>query len=181
MNQFDRTICTLISFTGLTATTVLQLIRLYSPQWDQIYLDTFKGILRPHELDSLFPGASHFQFGCLLCVFFFDPEIVKLSIIILSFADPFASLTGIFFKKRFCNYYINSKKTWVGTFGGALAAAIAYFIIERNLQISGIIALTAVIAERIPTKREWGIDDNWTIPLGSSIMLIILLKGFQLK
>ena len=50
----------LLFFKNEKATLTLQLIRLISSKWNQIYLETFKGILRPHELDSLFPGATHF-------------------------------------------------------------------------------------------------------------------------
>jgi dolichol kinase len=53
-------------------------------------------LMREHEVNSL-PASFHFLLGTWLSYFLFDQRIGTLSILILTFGDPIASLAGIRF------------------------------------------------------------------------------------
>jgi len=142
--------------------------------------------LRPHEIEGL-PGAFYFLLGVFLCVVFFDRTVTYLSVLFLSFGDPFASICGIYFR----SHTFMEGKSVSGTLGCGIActvfAVIYRMIFLDSLNYSALDAMdypsfaalcfvVAILAEIGPSSRKHYIDDNLTIPLYAGFLFTVYFK-----
>lgn len=148
-----------------------------------MYLNTFKFLLRPHEIEGL-PGAFFFLLGVFLCLLCFDKPIALIGILFLSFGDPFASICGIYFK----SLKFMEGKSISGTLGCGiicmLSGVIFRYVYLDSLNYEPIAQLSylafaiicfviAILAEIGPSSRKYYVDDNLTIPIYTSLLFTL--------
>jgi len=141
----------------------------------------FGSIMRKEE-QKTYTGVTFLLVGAFIVIFFFPKDIVTLSLIMLGLGDPISSIVGTKYGKD----KIIGNKSLQGSLAGfticTIAAAI-YFInfgimTERVVLVSLLAGLIGAAAELIPIGK---IDDNFTIPVISSILLyglFMLFGGF---
>ena len=111
-----------------------------------------------------------FSSGILLrpiTILFFSKNIAIISLIFMSIGDTFAALIG----KKYGKLKIYDKSL-EGFLGGLIVCLVAaYYYDPLPFYISGVGALTAMLFETLPLP----LDDNFRIPIGSAIIMTILL------
>ncbi|NOZ04679.1 MAG: dolichol kinase [FCB group bacterium] len=133
-----------------------------------LFRKLFDFMLRSHELEGRFTGATWVVIGSFLTVLLFPKNIAVLALFYLSFGDTAAALVGMQFGKvKFWN------KSLEGTLAGLAACLLvaAFFpAVSWAVRFSG--AAGAMLIELLPIP----IDDNLRIPLVSgTIMLAVSL------
>jgi diacylglycerol kinase (CTP) len=137
----------------------------------------FRPIMRSSELNRL-AGTTYLLTGVILIAFIFNRGVVSISLLFLAFADPLASYIGIKYGKD----KIFGHKSFQGFLAAFFVCAavcwlyLFYNHVTEHLFIASIIAgLIGAFAELIPLGK---IDDNFTMPVLSSIGLTILFYFF---
>ncbi len=121
------------------------------------------------DKEAHIPGkaALSFTLGVLLAtiVFYsFDKLIILGAVIALTFGDGFSTIIG----KEVGKLKTPGNKTIEGTIGGIIAGTIALGLFF-HIEIAFAAAIFAMLAEYIP------INDNYTIPLVTGTILILLV------
>ncbi len=106
-------------------------------------------------------GAINFLTGVLISLLFFDPKIVFIGILVLSFDDSFSTIIGISFGK----HKIRNNKTLEGFLGG-FAAALFVSCMFIPLTKSILVSLVAAVIELYAF-----LDDNLLIPISACIVI----------
>lgn len=139
---------------------------------------------RSSELTQL-TGCFYYFFGILFSVFCLPKDLAFLAILYVAFCDPMASFVGRTLGKY--TYRFSNKKTLAGAAG---AFTTAYFVTKvfylyfarqsfyckeafslgQWSLISGIVAASAEIVD------FRGLDDNFTIPVVSGVVLYAISK-----
>lgn len=147
------------------------LVRLRNPQFNALALRLFGKIMRREELKSI-SGNSFYILGLLTVVLFFPKPIVLLSVLYLAVGDPAAAIVGT----RWGKTKILGKKSLEGSIANGIAAFVATALFgmfylglssSMTLRLSLLGALTSMVVELIPTP----LDDNFTIPVGTALVL----------
>ena len=127
----------------------------------------FDKMLREHELKGQFTGATWVMISASVTILFFSKNIAIISLIFMSIGDTFAALIG----KKYGKLKIYDK-SFEGFLGGLIVCLVAaYYYDPLPFYISGVGALTAMLFETLPLP----LDDNFRIPIGSAIIMTILL------
>ena len=127
----------------------------------------FDKMLREHELKGQFTGATWVMISASVTILFFSKNIAIISLIFMSIGDTFAALIG----KKYGKLKIYDKSL-EGFLGGLIVCLVAaYYYDPLPFYISGVGALTAMLFETLPLP----LDDNFRIPIGSAIIMTILL------
>jgi diacylglycerol kinase (CTP) len=161
-----------------TLSLVVDLIRLRSPKVNEIVMSSFRWIVRDCEKDR-FAGTTYLLIGVLIIVVFFPVSIVKLSLLFLALADPTASYFGV----RYGRDKLFGEKSLQGTMAAFFVCTLVsagYFfmtnmMVERILLVSLLAGISGALAEAIPIGK---IDDNFLLPIVSSILLWIIYSLF---
>lgn len=155
-------------------------IRIKYPEYNKIFNTFFKLILRSSEVDKL-AGTTYLLTSVIFISLLFSHWVVGLSLLFLAFADPLASYAGI----KWGKHKIFGHKSYEGFFAAFIVCAVITFIvlsylhIESNLLIISILAgLCGALAELIPLGK---MDDNFTMPILSSICLYFLFIFFNIQ
>jgi len=137
----------------------------------------FQPIMRKTEVDRL-AGTTYLLTGVILIASLFDRGVVAISLLFLAFADPIASYIGIKYGKD----KIFGHKSVQGFMAAFFVCAIVCYIylssngVHQHLLIASLLAgLVGALAELIPL---WKLDDNFTMPVLSSLGLSILFYFF---
>ncbi len=155
-------------------------VRFRFPKLNSLTLRVFGRVMRREELRSV-SGNSFFILGLLTLVLFFPKPIVLLGTLFLAFGDPSAAIFGSLYGK----HKLVGKKSVEGALANffvvglvTLVTALAYFRLPVDsailLAVGG--ACISVVVELIP----FPIDDNFTIPVGSAVLLTFFLGLFPL-
>jgi diacylglycerol kinase (CTP) len=150
------------------------------PALNDWMVHAFKPIMRTHEIHKI-AGTTYLLTGVSLVVLLFPRPIVALTLLFLAFADPIASFIGIKYGKD----KIFGHKSIQGFMAAFVVCAIATAIyltyynimLDRVIVISLLAGLIGALAELVPIAK---IDDNFTLPVLSSIGLYILFYLFGL-
>jgi dolichol kinase len=152
-------------------------LRQKNPNLNRTLLRTFRPIMRSSEVNKL-AGTTYLLAGALLISLIFNPGVVALSLLFLSFADPLASFVGI----KFGRDKIFGHKSVQGFMAAFIVCAgltwlyLSYsHVTEHVLVVSLLAGLVGAFAELIPIS---GLDDNFTMPVFSSVGLTILFYFF---
>lgn len=123
--------------------------------------------------------------GCIFALYLFPKDIASLSIVYLSWADPTASICGRLWGRYTPKF---GKKSLAGTLGAIVIGAVVTFWFYTHLQ--GISYDPAQSAVSLPLLALYGglvagvsealgdsagIDDNFVIPVLSSVFLWMFL------
>lgn len=152
-------------------------MRQKNSEMNRSVLRLFQPIMRKNEVDRL-AGTTYLLTGVILIASIFDRGVVALSLLFLAFADPIASYVGIKYGKD----KIFGHKSVQGFMAAFFVCAVLCYIylssygVHEHLIIASLLAgLVGALAELIPL---WKIDDNFTMPVLSSIGLSILFYFF---
>ena len=161
-NQFKIII---ITFTALFI--LADYFRTKSKLIKKLFKIFFDKMLREHELKGQFTGATWVMISASVTILFFSKNIAIISLIFMSVGDTFAALIG----KKYGKLKIYDKSL-EGFLGGLIVCLVAaYYYDPLPFYISGVGALTAMLFETLPLP----LDDNFRIPIGSAIIMTILL------
>ena len=114
------------------------------------------------------PGIQslYLLLGVFLSYLFFQKEAVY-GIITLAVGDAFSGIVGYYLGKRKLPY--NPKKTLEGSFAFFISSSIALSLVLKPTEAL-LISFISAIVESLPLK----LDDNFTIPLISSLIAYLL-------
>lgn len=153
------------------------IMRQTNPVLNRKLLKAFRPIMRSTEVNKL-AGTTYLLSGALLIALIFNPGVVALSLLFLAFADPLASYVGIKYGKD----KIFGHKSVQGFVAAFLVCAtltglfLSYNRVAEHLLIVSLLGgLVGALAELIPISK---LDDNFTMPVFSSIGLTILFYFF---
>jgi len=160
-------------------------LRQHHPSVQQMYLDSFGPLLRPHEKKADHPpGALYFLIGTTLASGCFEEDIGRMAVLCLSLADPMAAVVGTLvggpkiipssFGKRIKKDAGASagasdifKKTWAGTMTCfAVAFCISHVMkgVCSSLGCCIVAGISCALAEFISDLSPI-LDDNLIIPV----------------
>ena len=135
--------------------------------------------MRQNELDRL-AGTTYLITGTILVASIFPHDVVALSLLFLAFADPIASYVGIKYGKD----KIFGHKSVQGFIAAFVVCSILTYtflflknVNEYILVVSLLSGVIGSLAELIPVGK---LDDNFTMPVLSSIGLFILFYLFNM-
>lgn len=153
-------------------------IRQKNPAFNKSITNIFKPIMRSTELNRL-AGTTYLLTGTLIIALLFNKGVVSLSLLFLAFADPIASYVGIKYGKD----KLFGHKSLQGFIGAFVVCALlcftylSYCRVQNYVLIVSLLAgLVGALAELIPLAK---LDDNFTMPVLSSIGLTILFYFFD--
>ena len=138
--------------------------------WTHFASKIGSSIIRSHEHDGDFTGASYILIAFCLTIALFSMPIAITAIVFIIVGDTFAALIG----RRFGRHKFGHKSIegslacLVSTIGVALF--MSGFMPGLELKIGIIGAFVATIVEALP----FGIDDNVTVPLLSGLVMTLL-------
>ena len=133
---------------------------------------TFRGVGGSGRLEALaeihFPATGIVTIGILWGIFN-EPWLAIVPLLFMGGGD---AITGLIRSR----VYGREVKGVIGSIGMLIVCLIlAYFIHPYWIGAAG--AITAVIAERFTKTRKY-VDDNFTIPLASALVMGVLYGGF---
>ncbi len=160
----------------MTVVVSLEISRRYSERWNTFLVEkVFGKIARPFEKHHI-NSASYYVTALLLICTLFDRSVAQVSVVVLAFADPAATITG----KLWGRVKLYRDKSYVGTSVflavGLISSlifillALPQFSFGYALFCAMIISITGAVAE-VFTSR---IDDNFTIPVACSFAAYLL-------
>lgn len=158
----------------------IDVLRQRSPEINKVLIRWFRPIMRHHEVERL-AGTTYLLTGVALVALVFPKEIVVLTLLFLALADPIASLIGI----KFGRDKIFGHKSIQGALAAFIVCTVTTYLylythtllFDRILVVSVIGGAIGCLAELVPV---WDIDDNFTLPVLSSIGLWLLFYFFGL-
>lgn len=158
----------------------IDLLRQKYPALNDWLVHAFKPIMRTHEIHKI-AGTTYLLAGVCVVVALFPRPVVALTLLFLAFADPLASFIGIKYGKD----KIFGHKSIQGFMAAFVVCAVATAIyltyhnimLDRVIVVSLLAGLVGALAELVPIGK---IDDNFTLPVLSSIGLYVLFYLFGL-
>ena len=150
---------------------VLDLLRLYSSNFNQKLFKSLKSVVKKKEKKNL-STTSYLLISFLLSVYFFDKNIVILAMFFSILGDGIAEIYG----KCYGKYKLLGNKTLAGSLAGLVYCAFLGIVLNQfyniNYSLISIGVISTTIIELISTR----IDDNLTMPLGISLVLFFFSK-----
>lgn len=123
---------------------LLDLWRRKEGKWKNLFYRVFDKLLKPSERGGRVTGATTFLITVAALPFFFNKEIVIVSILILSISDPLASIAGMLYPLR----KIRKEKSLTGSAVFFLSGLmIFFFLIPESVVYLLITALLTTLVE----------------------------------
>ena len=161
----DRSVYMPLLFAITLLVVVFDLLRVRFDRVSRLHNLIFSIFTRKSEKKQL-TGASYLFIGNSIVVFLFPKEIALIGILVLSFSDSFAALTGILFGKT---------KLFNKTLEGSTAFFISTFTIlwmfDYNISYSLAVSLISTLVELFSNYKY---NDNISIPLLTCSAIYIL-------
>lgn len=178
---------------GVTALFLLiEFLRFRFDFWQNLFMKTVGRLLKEKEQNKMH-GSVPYVLATGLVIGFMPREVAIVSILFLTFGDPVAAYVG----GRFGTLRFKNGKSLQGTLGGIIGAAIAGLLFmvyhssvdpesamalfnEKGFQWAGwlIVIAGAVMAFILEVfSTEGFLDDNMTIPVGSGILMTLLMAA----
>lgn len=169
----------LIAAVVISSTLItIDVTRLYVARFNRFWVRLFKKIIREDERNRL-SGITFMMAGVTLIVALYPKNVVLLTLLFVSLADPMASEFGVRFGK---DKLIGNK-----SLQGSLAAFVTCFLLsmgffryfglvqERAFIVCLLAALIGALAELTPVGK---LDDNFVFPVVNATLLTLLLYVF---
>ena len=145
---------------------VLEYLRVRSAVIKKIFNNFLKSMLRIHEMDGKYTGATWVFISSTLTIAIFPKEIAIISLVYMSLGDTIAGLVGRKFGKiKFYN------KTIEGTLAGLIVCLLSGYLVNLTLPLVVVFsgAFAAMFIELLPMP----IDDNLSVPLFAGTIMVI--------
>ncbi|KKN10140.1 hypothetical protein LCGC14_1039560 [marine sediment metagenome] len=136
----------------------------------------FTKIYLTNEETQSYGSYLFFAIGHLFAAFTCPPMVFFTILGISSIADLVTSQIGIRYGKRHITW--NEKKTWEGTISGVLATLLISFLFVGIFW--SIIFTLAFLLFDIITSKPLNISDNLLIPIGCSLIFLVIRFYFNL-
>jgi phytol kinase len=166
--------CALVAAAVLVS---LEVIRRYSSGWNKFLSEKiFRVLAHPSERHRI-TGSTYFLVALAIITVLFPKPSVEVAVLILSLADPAASITGRLWGER--KLYHN--KSYVGTgsfFAVAWISAIIFLTVavkDLSTPHAVVAALIIAIAGTIVEVLSTRLDDNLTVPVVCALTAFLLL------
>jgi len=155
-------------------------LRLRYAAFNDWVVHALKPIMRTHEIHKI-AGTTYLLTGVAIVAALFPRPIVCLTLLFLAFADPMASFIGIKYGKDKV-FGHKSIQGFVAAFVVCTVCTLIYLSshnvnLHRMIMVSLLAGLIGALAELVPIGK---LDDNFTLPLLSSMGLYILFSLFGL-
>jgi len=157
-----------ITITGVTMDVMRVHVPIVQRNWP------LKSILRENEINNV-SGGTYFSLGCSLSIYFFPPVIAMTSIIFLVLGDMGAALVGRSFGRSIVNMGIGpgGKKSVEGSAAMFLVCVISGCLIFSQVHLREYaVVIASLTATLVELYEPFGINDNITIPVLSSMALL---------
>ena len=145
---------------------VIDYLRTRSSVIKKIFNDFLISMLRIHEMDGKYTGATWVFISSTLTIAIFPKEIAVISLVYMSLGDAIASLVGRKYgKMKFYN------KTIEGSLAGLIVCILSGYLIQITLPLVVVFsgAFAAMFIELMPIP----IDDNLSVPLFAGTIMVI--------
>lgn len=126
-------------------------------------------LIRHHEMQGDFTGASYILLSSCLTIALYDKPIAVAALTFIIVGDSFAAIIG----RKFGRHRFYRSKTIEGTLGcllGTLVVAILLPDMTLSVAVGGAVVATAVEA------YPFGVDDNIAVPLISGLFMTLAEK-----
>ena len=147
---------------------LIELFRFKIERINIFFKKFFNFMLRKNELKGSITGATWLIIGNLVTIYLYPIYIAVPALLFLSIGDSFAALFG----KKFPKFKIGHKSI-IGTLSGIFSSLTVVLLINQTLPTYVLVfgAVAAMIVELIPIP----LNDNFTIPILSGLIMIIIL------
>jgi glycerol-3-phosphate acyltransferase PlsY len=145
---------------------VLEYLRVRSAVIKKIFNNFLKSMLRIHEMDGKYTGATWIFISSTLTIAIFPKEIAIISLVYMSLGDTIAGLVGRKFgKTKFYN------KSIEGSLAGLIVCLLSGYLVNLTLPLVVVFsgAFAAMFIELLPMP----IDDNLSVPLFAGTIMVI--------
>ena len=160
-----KSICIPLFITIAILFFVADFLRLKNQYVQNIYNIFFDVVTRNSEKNRI-TGASYVFLSIVLVTLLFDVKIAVASLLIMSFADPVASLMG----RAFGNFIILNK-TIEGSISFFIVSVIVLSVFDFSSETILYVSIFCTLIELVSNKIK--IDDNLLVPLSSAVLLFI--------
>ena len=145
---------------------VIEYLRVRSVVVKKIFDNFLISMLRLHEMNGKYTGATWLFIGSTLTVAVFPKEIAVISLIYMSIGDTVAGLVGRKFGKM--KFY---DKTIEGSLAGLIVCLLSGYLVQLSLPLVVVFsgAFAAMFIELLPIS----IDDNLSVPLFAGTIMVI--------
>ena len=157
-------LCILVPLTVFAI--VIEYLRGHSVIIKKIFDNFLISMLRLHEMDGKYTGATWLFIGSTLTVAIFPKEIAVISLIYMCIGDTVAGLVGRKFGKM--KFY---DKTIEGSLAGLIVCLLSGYLVQLSLPLVVVFsgAFAAMFIELLPIS----IDDNLSVPLFAGTIMVI--------
>ena len=157
-------LCILVPLTVFAI--VIEYLRAHSVIIKKIFDNFLISMLRLHEIDGKYTGATWLFIGSTLTVAIFPKEIAVISLIYMCIGDTVAGLVGRKYGKM--KFY---DKTIEGSLAGLIVCLLSGYLVQISLPLIVVFsgAFAAMFIELLPIS----IDDNISVPLFAGTIMII--------
>mmetsp|Transcript_26241 Transcript_26241/g.44256 ORF Transcript_26241/g.44256 Transcript_26241/m.44256 type:complete len:280 (-) Transcript_26241:270-1109(-) len=159
-------------------------LRVYIPNGNDCFpFSLLKHIMRDKERDQL-SGTTFFSLGCTLAITLFPPAISTTSILWLVIGDMSAALIGVSFGGDVCVVKMGreGKKSIEGSMAMLMSCMVIGMAIYGDMHLSEYAVFLGAAAATITELYEpFGLNDNLTIPLVSSLALQLGLSRIEMR
>ncbi|MBU0983796.1 MAG: phosphatidate cytidylyltransferase [candidate division Zixibacteria bacterium] len=136
--------------------------------WRKIARHAIQPMVRKHEVDGDFTGATYILLSVVATVAMFDKPIAIAALAFIIVGDTFAALIG----RKFGRHKFG-RKSIEGSLGCLLGTLIvACLTPQLSLAVGVAGAFVATVVEALSTK----IDDNVSVPILSGLFMSLLTK-----
>ena len=145
---------------------VIEYLRVRSAAIKKIFNNFLKSMLRIHEMDGKYTGATWVFISSTLTIAIFPKEIAIISLVYMSLGDTIAGLVGRKFgKTKFYN------KSIEGSLAGLIVCLLSGYLVNLTLPLVVVFsgAFAAMFIELLPMP----IDDNLSVPLFAGTIMVI--------
>lgn len=174
--SYDRAFKAIL-FTSLFL-AVFEVARFRIKSLNKFFKKTLFHVIRASERNSV-SGITYMLFGCLIIVSLFPKDITMLSLYFLAAADPLASYIGVKYGKD----KLFENKSLQGSLAAfAVCTVLSYMYFSTHGLMGDHILIASVLAGLSGSFSEMlafgKMDDNFSIPVVSSILLWVIFYVF---
>ena len=138
------------------------------PLWTNSVNVVFGKMIRRHEIDGDWTGATYILTSVCSTVALFPRPIAVAALAFIMVGDTLAALIG----RRFGRHKIGRKSVEGSLACLAGTSVVAFCVPDLPLQIGLLGAVAAAIVEALPL----GVDDNITVPLIAGVLMTLAAK-----